>query len=66
MKNQFERHEIAVELDLGTKPVKIRAVKGMVVQVMEKSHFKFSLLVGSGKRRSERDFNLPFGLALIL
>ncbi|MFC6654721.1 sensor histidine kinase [Roseibium salinum] len=33
--NQFERHEIAVELDLGTKPVKIRAVKGMVVQVME-------------------------------
>lgn len=33
--NQFERHDITVELDLGKKPVKIRVVKGMVVQVLE-------------------------------
>lgn len=33
--NQFSRHEIDVDLDLGKKPVKVRMVKGMVVQVLE-------------------------------
>ena len=33
--NQFVRHEIEVKLELGKKPVKIRVVKGMIVQVLE-------------------------------
>jgi len=33
--NQFLRHEIDIDLDLGKKPVKVRLVKGMVVQVLE-------------------------------
>lgn len=32
---QFARHEIDLDLDIDTKPVRIRAVKGMVVQVLE-------------------------------
>lgn len=32
---QFLRHDITLHLDLDTKPIKIRAVKGMVVQVLE-------------------------------
>ena len=33
--NQFLRHEIDIDLDLGKKPMKVRMVKGMVVQVLE-------------------------------
>lgn len=32
---QFERHRIKVVLDLGDRPLQVRAVKGMVVQILE-------------------------------
>jgi signal transduction histidine kinase len=32
---QFERHEITPVLELGGKPLRVRAVKGMVVQILE-------------------------------
>lgn len=32
---QFKRHKIAVVLDLPTRPLKVRAVKGMIVQIIE-------------------------------
>lgn len=33
--SQFERQKIKVELDLGNKPLRVTAVKGMVVQILE-------------------------------
>lgn len=32
---QFKRHKIKVELDLPTRPLRVRAVKGMIVQIIE-------------------------------
>lgn len=32
---QFKRHKIAIVLDLPTRPLKVRAVKGMIVQIIE-------------------------------
>jgi len=32
---QFKRHKIKVELDLPTRPLHVRAVKGMIVQIIE-------------------------------
>lgn len=32
---QFKRHNIKVELDLPTRPLRVRAVKGMIVQIIE-------------------------------
>ncbi|EFL89444.1 sensor histidine kinase [Ahrensia sp. R2A130] len=33
--SQFERHGISLDLDLGDKPVRVRAVKGMMIQILE-------------------------------
>ena len=32
---QFQRHQISIQLDLPQRPVRIRAVKGMIVQIIE-------------------------------
>lgn len=32
---QFERHRVQLDLDLGDRPLRVRAVKGMVVQILE-------------------------------
>ncbi len=32
---QFKRHKISIELDLPKKPLRVRAVKGMIVQILE-------------------------------
>ncbi|PZQ86811.1 MAG: hypothetical protein DI534_16135 [Leifsonia xyli] len=33
--NEFERHGIAVELEAGSHPLKVKAVRGMLVQILE-------------------------------
>lgn len=50
---QFERHDIKVRLDLPQKPVRVRAVKGMVVQIIENliSNSKYWLDMRTARER---------------
>jgi signal transduction histidine kinase len=51
---QFSRHKIKVKLDMPDRPVRIRAVKGMVVQIVENliSNSKYWLEMRSIRERS--------------
>lgn len=49
---QFERHHIEVHADLGDRPLQVRAVKGMIVQVLENLISNSVYWMGM---RSERD-----------
>lgn len=50
---QFDRHKIKLRLDLPRKPVRIRAVKGMVVQIIENliSNSKYWLNMRTARER---------------
>jgi signal transduction histidine kinase len=53
---QFERQKIAVKLDLPKKPVRVRAVKGMAVQILENliSNSKYWLEMRSTREKTFR------------
>lgn len=50
--SQFLRHDIELKLELDTKPVRVRAVKGMVVQVLENLISNSIYWLGLEKARS--------------